>query len=80
MRAAADGRQVEPPSATKEENLLGDLLDANEKLTEARSMLEATQARHFEEDDEERRVLERSRVEVRLDRSVSRCCTLLFCM
>lgn len=62
---------MEPPGATKEENLLGDLLDANEKLTEARGMLDATHARHFAEDDEEQRVIERSRVEVRLDRSVS---------
>jgi hypothetical protein len=71
-RAAAEGATLTHVQETKEEVLLADLLDAHERLVEARSMLEQAHARQFEEEDEEQRAIERSRAEVRFDRSVRR--------
>lgn len=73
VQAESEGRSppaILPVSETREEALLADLWDAVEKLAEAESLLENIR-RTKAEDDEERAVLEKSMVEVRVDRSVS---------
>jgi hypothetical protein len=57
-----------PVELTPEEKLLGSLLDANETLLSVLQMYD-----DIERIGIERQTIERSRQEVRLDRSVSRC-------
>lgn len=68
--ARAQGREFKQVTETKEESLVAALLDANERLVEASSMLEGIRKTQ-EEEEEEARVTERSKVEVRVDRTVS---------
>ncbi|KAN0065573.1 hypothetical protein ACQY0O_001438 [Thecaphora frezii] len=63
--AANDGSAL---ALTKQELLLSDLLESHEKCVEAARMVDEAR-RQAEEDEEERRVTELSKLEVRLDRS-----------
>ncbi|PWN45952.1 hypothetical protein IE81DRAFT_363773 [Ceraceosorus guamensis] len=65
----AEGRPASAISQTQEERLLADLLDAHERVVQAREMLGHVQTQHHQEDEDERLAIERSRYEVRVDRS-----------
>lgn len=67
-RLALEGVGEEKGRETREERLLGDLLEAHGRTSEAIRVVEEAR-RRVDEEEEERRVTERSRVEVRLDRS-----------
>lgn len=75
QKAQAESEGRSPPDSrpiaeTKEEALLADIFDACEKLAEANSLVEDARMRQREE-EEERAILKKSMVEVRVDRSVS---------
>ncbi|PWN87163.1 hypothetical protein FA10DRAFT_196696 [Acaromyces ingoldii] len=65
---AAEGRQHVAVDKTRDELLLDDVLDAHEKLSTASGMVEDARNK-AREDDEERRVLDQSMREQRMDRS-----------
>ncbi|PWN50642.1 hypothetical protein IE53DRAFT_387047 [Violaceomyces palustris] len=69
--ANSEDRQFSQVAKTVEESLLADLLDANERLVEASTLVEDGR-RIQREEEEERRVTEMSKVEVRVDRSALR--------